>query len=83
MYYFTVECPSLNDPDNGEIAVSSNGSISIATLSCKSGYSVIGEVTVTCTTDGQWSHTVPSCCKMINSSPFTELYFLSQPLILS
>ena len=52
-------------PDNGNISIETNGTISTAVYSCDVGYSVAdaGLHSVTCQSNGSWESHTPSCSK--------------------
>ena len=51
-----MECPDLDDPNNGEISYDSAQSVgSVATYSCSYGYYLVGPSTRTCQQDGTWT----------------------------
>ncbi|XP_052791545.1 CUB and sushi domain-containing protein 3-like [Mya arenaria] len=56
-----VVCGTLTDPDSGEVALSTDGLVTVATYSCVTGYHVNGEVSITCETSGQWGNVPPTC----------------------
>ena len=58
-----VTCPSLIEPDNGEVSVSSNTFGSVVSYICTPGYVLTpsnGGVRV-CEEDGQWTGVAPTC----------------------
>ncbi len=56
-----VECPTLVDPVNGDIALSGNTPGSSASYTCISGYTVDGNDIRFCQGDGTWTGTDPIC----------------------
>ena len=57
-----TDCGSLDDPDNGQVELSSTVFGSTANYSCNLGYSLSnGNNTRTCEADGEWSGDPPSC----------------------
>jgi len=71
----------LSDPVNGDLATTSNGSVTVATISCPLGYSVNGSAVLTCRLNGNWDEDVPNCGKYIvvmlldNTPRRTEVFF--------
>lgn len=59
-YFLTAisSCPALNDPDNGNVYIISNGQNAIFT--CKSGFTVIGNPFLVCL-NGVWNSPPPKC----------------------
>ncbi len=68
--YIAVDCGSLTDPENGQVNTSSGTTIgSTASYSCNNGYTLNGDNTRTCESNGVWSNSQPSCnSKAINYS---------------
>ncbi|CAI8052865.1 CUB and sushi domain-containing protein 3 [Geodia barretti] len=66
-----VECPTLNDPDNGNLKLSGNNFGQTAEYTCNTGFSLIGESILMCGADGQWIGNPPVCevvqCPTLNS----------------
>ena len=59
---FSAVCNTPASPSNGDIWVSSDGMT--VTYSCDLGYTLQGETSNTCNTDGSgWLHGQPSCSK--------------------
>ncbi|CAI7994714.1 Sushi, von Willebrand factor type A, EGF and pentraxin domain-containing protein 1, partial [Geodia barretti] len=56
-----VMCPTLNDPDNGNLNLSGNSLGDTAEYTCNTGYNLMGESILTCGADSQWSGTPPVC----------------------
>ncbi|XP_053399292.1 CUB and sushi domain-containing protein 3-like [Mercenaria mercenaria] len=56
-----VTCPSLNDPVNGQVNVSTSGQVSVAQFICADGYYIFGNDTLTCLESGLWNHDSPTC----------------------
>ncbi|CAI8024982.1 Sushi repeat-containing protein SRPX2, partial [Geodia barretti] len=56
-----VECPTLNDPDNGNLNLSGNSLGDTAEYTCNTGYNLMGESISTCGADSQWSGNPPVC----------------------
>jgi hypothetical protein len=49
-----VVCPTLNDPDNGNLELSGNTFGQTAEYTCNTGFNLIGESILMCGADGQW-----------------------------
>jgi len=56
-----VDCGTLEDPDNGRVEFSNTTFESTANYTCNLGYSLNGNSTRTCETNGEWSGDSPSC----------------------
>ncbi|XP_060586065.1 P-selectin-like [Ruditapes philippinarum] len=56
-----VGCPSLIEPGNGSVSLSTNGTLTVANYSCIVGYTMNGDTTSDCQTDGSWSSLAPTC----------------------
>lgn len=63
-FCYTVSCPTMEAPENGEVVVSSNGSVTIATFSCETDYSLYGNTVLSCIS-GTWEGTAPTCGKFL------------------
>lgn len=63
MTWFTfIECGNLTAPSNGAVTFSSGKEYqSTATFSCDTGYTLIGNDTLTCQADETWSDSHPVC----------------------
>ena len=53
--------PDLVNPDNGMVMMTGNMQGDISTFICNSGYELVGNETLTCQDDGQWSALPPVC----------------------
>ncbi|XP_060562325.1 sushi, von Willebrand factor type A, EGF and pentraxin domain-containing protein 1-like [Ruditapes philippinarum] len=61
---FTCEtCEDISAPENGNIAISTNGTMSVANFQCNTGYTLSGSEVSTCNLDGTWSSSPPNCVK--------------------
>ena len=57
-----VDCGTLSNPENGQVALTGTVFGSEATYTCDSAYTLIGGgATRTCQSDGQWSSDEPTC----------------------
>ena len=57
-----VDCGPLTDPDNGSVTHTAGTTFrQIATYSCNTGYSLVGDSTRTCQSSGFWSGNAPIC----------------------
>ncbi|XP_064399465.1 CUB and sushi domain-containing protein 3-like isoform X2 [Halichondria panicea] len=65
-----ISCPTLNNPSNGRVSVSSYFFGSRGTYSCNTGYGLSGSSSRTCLSSGSWSGSNPSCqriCPTLNN----------------
>ena len=63
--FSSVDCGPLSDPANGTVELTDTLVGSRATYNCNSGYSIVGEATVTCQSNGNWSGSA-TCLGIIN-----------------
>ena len=56
-----MDCGSLTAPTNGRVTVNNTSYRGTATFSCNIGYSLIGDDFTTCTANGTWNGTDPTC----------------------
>lgn len=56
-----MNCPDLEDPDNGAVDVFSTVLGSPATYSCNLGFNLVGDKIRTCIETGDWSGEEPVC----------------------
>lgn len=61
IYLISEKCPDLIKPSDGNVLLSSNGSVSSAIFECLSGYEIYGERELTCQENGTWNYAAPSC----------------------
>ena len=54
-------CEALVDPSSGSVVISSNGSLSVATYSCRAGYQLVGANSRSCRETGLWTGVPASC----------------------
>uniref|UniRef100_A0A3Q2Q418 Selectin E n=1 Tax=Fundulus heteroclitus TaxID=8078 RepID=A0A3Q2Q418_FUNHE len=67
----SVQCPSLQIPDNGYITCADDANLSFSygkscSFRCVPGYRLVGPSTLTCTAAAEWSEQAPHC-KALNS----------------
>ena len=60
-FHSVVECPTLNDPDNGNLILSGNTIGQTAEYTCNNGFNLGGESLLICGPDGQWTGNPPVC----------------------
>ena len=79
-FYIEINCPSLDDPLNGDVEVitDNNGTMS-SVYTCDQGYRLVGYAVRTCQADGTWTGTEPTCtcerlCSMTASYPITYFH---------
>ncbi|XP_035997564.1 L-selectin-like [Fundulus heteroclitus] len=61
-----VQCPSLQNPDNGYITCADDANLSFSygkscSFKCAPGYRLVGPSTLTCTAAAEWSEQAPHC----------------------
>ena len=66
-----MDCGCLPTIGNGSVSVASSSYQSVATYSCNTGYTLMGDKTRTCTASGVWAGTEPACS--INGMRYTIL----------
>ena len=64
---FSVKCSDLEAVSNGSQVFSSTGSQTTVTVTCDIGYSLEGQNTLTCDSNGSWTSTIPSCGNISDS----------------
>jgi len=61
-FYFTVECAVPTTPAHGSVTLTSDGSTTVAMVTCDLGYTVGGSVlSAECQTDGAYTIVLPAC----------------------
>ena len=66
-------CPTLDDPANGNLVLSGNTFGETALYTCNTGFILVGDSTLTCRGDGQWSGSPPVCNRKYLSKMYTRL----------
>ncbi len=62
LYCIAVDCGSLDAPSNGAVDTSSGTTFMMtATYTCDTGYTLTGDTTRTCGSDGVWMPQAPIC----------------------
>lgn len=64
-------CKSLTAPSSGNVSLSTNGLVTIATHTCADGYEMVGSDVLTCNTNGEWTNTPPTCGMLLQSANTT------------
>lgn len=54
-------CQRLQNPENGNVQVTSTRIGAVATYSCNDGFTLVGNKNRVCRPNGQWSGGAPSC----------------------
>lgn len=62
--FMTVTCPPLDNLDNGNTTLATNGTQTKALFHCDLGTSLSGLVEIGCTDEGVWDGNVPVCGKL-------------------
>ena len=60
-FFVSVLCPTLIDINNGDVFVSTNGTVTTAIFSCSNGYSIHGNIELFCDITSYWSSASPTC----------------------
>ena len=69
-----VNCPNLDNPDNGFVTLDGTSLGSIAIYSCNTGFKFDGPEMLTCARDGTWSSQPPTCSE---SKQYYEPFIIS------
>lgn len=64
---FPAVCGALNAPSIGTVDMISDGMVTIVKVTCPTGFSLIGQSTLTCRTDGSWDYSIPTCGMLLYS----------------
>ncbi|MED6240255.1 hypothetical protein ATANTOWER_018232 [Ataeniobius toweri] len=80
-----VQCPALQDPDNGFITCEDMrfSYAKSCSFSCGPGYRLVGQSSVTCTAAAEWSEHMPRCEAITCQNPDGEAHMIadcSKPL---
>ncbi|XP_045206696.2 CUB and sushi domain-containing protein 1-like [Mercenaria mercenaria] len=71
-------CDALSNPTGGTVSLTTSGTVTVADITCQTGYTINGASTLTCRTDGTWDISVPTCgvCSALSSpsSGTVDLY---------
>lgn len=71
----TPDCGSLSDPENGNVNTSTGTTVgSEAVYSCNEGYDLNGPEIRSCSSDGTWSDTEPTCVGKLSNLSQTLLH---------
>ena len=63
--YLAVDCGNVDPPSNGDVNAPETTFQAVATYSCISGYSLVGDSIQTCQANGSWSGQIPQCNREI------------------
>ena len=76
-----MSCPLFGDIENGQVTVTTNGSVTVASFTCDVDYTLSGDNTRTCTTTGTWRGSAPECgmktCKILILDLCQENFFFT------
>ena len=61
LFKYLVDCGDLPSPINGQARLTETLLGFVATYTCDSGYTIVGNNTRECSPDGTWSDEVPKC----------------------
>uniref|UniRef100_A0A3Q2R460 Selectin E n=1 Tax=Fundulus heteroclitus TaxID=8078 RepID=A0A3Q2R460_FUNHE len=78
-----VQCPSLQNPDNGYITCEDDANLSFSygkscSFKCAPGYRLVGPSTLTCTAAAEWSEQAPHCEAITCQNPGTGDHLILQ-----
>ncbi len=74
-----VFCGEVEHVEHGSIAVAGQQYGSMATVTCDSDYQILGNATLVCMADGQWSYPAPLC---LPSGKGSQNFFTPDVLVL-
>ena len=57
-----AQCNTIKAPSSGTIELYTNGTTTVAVISCDNGYTLSGNRNKTCGEDGSWSGSEVLCC---------------------
>ena len=57
-----AQCATIKAPSSGTIELDTNGTTTVAVISCGNGYTLSGNGSKTCGEDGSWSGSEVLCC---------------------
>ena len=60
-FSFIVTCPTVDDVDNGDVLIASDGLSTSVLFTCHNNYMLKGSGSLICRSDGSWNDSVPSC----------------------
>jgi pectate lyase len=58
-----VQCGNLSSPSSGSVSLSTDGITTVGYFKCDENYYMVGENSSTCKSSGDWTSSLPSCCK--------------------
>ena len=75
LMHITVQCPSLSDPENGNVTCPSTTSVfqDTCTYYCNRGYQLNGNTQPSCTANGTWSSEPVTCTILTCNDPEMEI----------
>ena len=56
-----IQCPKIGEPANGIIVRSSHVFLGVTEFACDEGYSLVGNSSSVCMSNGNWSSNAPKC----------------------
>ncbi|XP_062279970.1 E-selectin-like isoform X2 [Scomber scombrus] len=76
-----VQCPALQDPENGHVSCSDNKDMRYTygftcSFSCVPGYKLVGPSKVTCTSSAEWNEGMPRCEAITCQNPEGEAHLI-------
>ena len=76
MFCLPVTCENRTVISSGNVTITTDGLITIATFTCADGYTLTGDAIQTCDTDGIWSAELPTCSNILTYfSCFNDIFF--------
>ena len=61
--FLSVTCGIILVDTSGSVSLASDGMVTIAMFNCSDGYTLVGDATLRCNTDGNWNNAFPICGK--------------------
>ena len=62
MYFLCIgDCGNTSNIDNGFVTIRATKEVLMADYSCNSGYTLVGNISITCNSDGKWAETSNHC----------------------
>ena len=67
-YIFNIEaCDTIQNVAGGTVSLSTDGVMTLASFTCETGYTMSGDSSISCRSDGTWNVSQPLCSKLFSS----------------